>query len=118
VSAELAQNLVTVKEYEELPYARLRDAEVSRLEMIVEDLAKSRGKPRVFRFLRKHAKAQSFVGIIKAGECTVQILPKIYDDDHHDLGFLVHLLAYTKKLELKRTGTAGHEEFAGSLLEI
>jgi 5-methylcytosine-specific restriction enzyme subunit McrC len=55
---------------------------------------------------------------VKVGNHTIQILPKLYDDEAHDLGFLVYLLSYTRKLELRHTGTAQHEELSGSLLEV
>lgn len=111
------RSLLTLREHEKLPYESLEDGEVARLEKLVADL-KVKGGGEVLRFFRRHAQARQYVGILKAGERTVQILPKIYDEESQDLGFLVHLLAYTRKLALRQTGAAPHREFPGSLLEI
>jgi 5-methylcytosine-specific restriction enzyme subunit McrC len=113
----MANQLVTVREWENFSYERLGgpgSSEVGRLERLVDGLKGDR----VLQFHRKHVKAQNQVGILKAGEHTVQILPKIHDDEALDLGFLVHLLSYTRKLGLRGTGPAGHGELAGSLLEF
>ena len=111
----MADKVVTVREWEELLYERLGgpdSPEVGRLERLVDKI----GGDRVLQFHRRYAKAQAQVGILKAGEHTVQILPKIHGEEDRDLGFLVHLLSYTRKLGLRGTGPAGHEELAGSLL--
>ncbi len=113
----MANQVVTVREWEELSYEKLGgpdSPEVGRLEQLVDKL----GGDRVLQFHRRYAKAQAQVGILKAGEHTVQILPKIHDEEDQDLGFLVHLLSYTRKLGLRGTGPAGHGELAGSLLEF
>lgn len=94
MSKDRATNPITIREYERLPYARLSEAEIKQLEQATEHF----GIP-LFRFFRTEAQAQQYVGVVKVGERTIQILPKIYADDRH-LGYLVFLLSYTQELPL------------------
>ena len=104
---------LTLAEYGTLLYEDLGEPYVRRLEKVVGDL----GVP-VFRFFRSHAQAQQYVGTLAVGDRVVQVLPKIYGTNDENLGFLVFLLSYTKRLRLRQTGTADHERLAGSFLEI
>jgi hypothetical protein len=61
----------------------------------------------VFRFFRNYVQAQQYVGTVKAGDLTIQILPKTYEEDSKNLGFLVFLLSYTRRLQIQQFGTAG-----------
>ena len=87
VARTTASEPITVREYETLSYDLLGEDAVRRLER----LAEGRG-PRIFSFHRKHAQARHYVGTVKVGATTVQILPKIYDRDEQNLGFLIFLL--------------------------
>src|SRR4051794_40640392 len=104
---------ITLREYDELPYTRLDESVVRQLEQLTNDL----GAP-LFRFFRSKAQARQYVGFIKVGEQTIQILPKIYDSDDENLGFLIFLLGYTRRLRLRQAGTVGYEQLEGSFLEI
>ncbi len=106
-------DLVQVREYGSVPYSRLGASTVQALERLTHRL----GVP-VFRFLRHELRARQYVGFVRAGGKTVQILPKVYGQEREDLAFLVFLLGYTRSLDLKPTGTAGYERANGSLLEI
>lgn len=108
-----APKLIRCREYEHVPYELLGEDAVRRLERMRERL----GVP-VFRFDRTHAQAQQYVGTVRAGDVTVQILPKIYDLEKHNLGFLIFLLRYTRKLRLKQAGLTDYEKLRGSFLEI
>ena len=108
-----SSDLIQVKEYGAVPYTRLGAGVVQGLERVTLRL----GIP-VFRFSRTELRARQYVGVIRAGGKTVQILPKIYNQDRDDLAFLVFLLSYTRKLALKPTGTAEYERLNGSFLEI
>ncbi len=105
--------LLTLSEYGKLSYEDLGEPDIHHLEKVVRDL----GVP-VFRFFRSYVQAQQYVGTLAIGNRIVQILPKIYDTNDENLGFLVFLLSYTKRLRLQRTGTADHERLSGSFLEI
>ncbi len=114
VSSSDPPGLFSLREYEKLSYSRLSETGVRRLEQATEDL----GVP-VFRFFRTEAQAQHYVGMIEAGECTVQILPKIYKEEEKNLGYLIFLLSYTQKqFRLLQSGTAQYERLNGSFLEI
>jgi 5-methylcytosine-specific restriction enzyme subunit McrC len=104
---------LTLSEYGTLSYENLDESGVRRLEKMVTDL----GVP-VFKFYRFHAQAQQYVGTLAAGNREVQILPKIYDSDNENLGYLVLLLSFTKRLRLRQTGISDHERLEGSFLEI
>ena len=108
-----APKFIRLREYEYIPYELLGEDAIRRLERVQERL----GIP-VFRFGRTHAQAQRYVGAVRAGNVTVQILPKIYDRDEHNLGFLIFLLRYTRKLRLKQAGLTDYEKLRGSFLEI
>ena len=114
VSSSDPPGLLSLREYEKLPYSRLNETGVRRLEQVTEDL----GVP-LFRFFRTEAQAQQYVGVIEAGEYTIQILPKIYKEEEKNLGYLIFLLSYTQRqFQLLQTGTADYERLKGSFLEI
>lgn len=112
MSASLREPL-SLHEYETLSYGELSESEISHLERITKDLGLQ-----VFRFFRAHAQAQQYVGMMKVGDRVVQILPKIYDKEEENLGFLVFMLSYTRRLRLRPTGTADYEKLNGSFLEV
>ncbi len=111
--------VLRLREYERLPYEDLSEEELQRLEKATADL-----KLPVFRFFRKHAQAQQYVGMVQMGERTVQILPKIYEHDGEgpqddpNLSFLVFLLSYTRRLPLREAGLTGYKDMGGSFLEV
>lgn len=104
---------LTLREYEWLPYEGFTESEVSRLEGVTDGA----GRP-VFRCLRTRFQARQYVGMVKVGDRVVQVLPKIYDGDDENLGFLVFMLSYTRRLRLQPTGTADYEKLGGSFLEV
>ena len=108
-----SSELITLKEYDKLPYARIGETGVRQLEKLTEDL----GIP-LFHFSRTEAQARQYVGVIRVGQRTIQILPKIYDWDKENLGYLVFLLGYTRRLRLRQAGTVGYAQLEGSFLEI
>src|SRR5215212_466323 len=108
-----APKLIRRQEYEYVSYELLGEDAIRRLERVRERL----GVP-VFRFYRTNAQAQQYVGAVRAGNVTIQILPKIYDQEKHNLGFLIFLLRYTRKLRLKQAGLTDYEKLRSSFLEI
>src|SRR5215203_1272480 len=93
--------LITLREYERLKYSRLGDLGAKQLEHVTEHL----GIP-LFRFFREEAQAQQYVGVIRAGEHTIQILPKIGERNDQNLAYLIFLLSYARRLSLRPTGKA------------
>lgn len=109
----VATKIIRRREYEYVSYELLGEDATRRLERARERL----GVP-VFRFYRTQAQAQQYVGIVRAGNVAVQILPKIYDREERNLGFLIFLLRYTRRLRLKQAGLTDYEKLRGSFLEI
>src|SRR5215212_6343422 len=105
--------LISLREYERVKYTRLGNSGPSQLEHVTEHL----GIP-VFRFFREEAQAQQYVGVVKVGEHTIQILPKIGARNDQNLAYLVFLLGYARRLRLRPTGKWSFEELRGSFLEI
>jgi 5-methylcytosine-specific restriction enzyme subunit McrC len=105
--------LITLREYERLDYARLGDSGARQLEQVTEHL----GIP-LFRFFREEARAQQYVGVVRAGDHTIQILPKISERNNQNLAYLIFLLSYAQRLNLRPAGKATFEELDGSFLEV
>lgn len=72
----------------------------------------------LFRFRREEARSQQYVGVLRAGDYTIQILPKIGDGDDQNLAYLVFLLGYTRRLHLRPTSKATFEQLGWSFLEF
>lgn len=102
-----------LREYEYLPYSELPEADVSALERAVERL----GVP-ALRFFRHRLQARHYVGAVQAGSTVIEIVPKISDRKEDDLSFLVFLLSYTRKLNIRKAGRTDLQELRGSFLEI
>jgi 5-methylcytosine-specific restriction enzyme subunit McrC len=104
---------VSVGEFETARYDVLGTELVRGLERITAEL-----NVPLFRFFRTYLQAQKYVGTVRIGNRTVQVLPKIYPDEPANLSYLLFLLGYTRRLSLKATGFAEYAELEGSLLEI
>jgi hypothetical protein len=83
-----------------------------------EERAQGRLKVPIFHFGRTHLQTRQYVGAVRAGNTTVQILPKIYDKEQHNLGFLLFMLRYTRRLRLRQAGLTDYEKLRGTFLEI
>jgi 5-methylcytosine-specific restriction enzyme subunit McrC len=108
--------VLSLREHEKLSYEDLSEEELRNLEKVTAEL----GVP-MFRFSRKYVQAQQYVGMVQVGERTIQIVPKIYEHDGEDyanLGFLVLLLSYTKRLPLQEAGLTSYKDLGGSFLEV
>lgn len=109
----LAHRLITVREWQSVPYGVLGDPFVSALERVAR---RTGGEP--FRFGRDAVQATRFVGAVRFGNTTLQVLPKGDRSDADALGGLVHLLRITRELSLRPTGRAALSVAGGSLLEV
>ena len=105
--------LITVREWGTVPYSELGEPFVSALEVVAR---RAGGNP--FHFGRSAVRATRFVGAVRIGDTTLQVLPKGGRSDAEALGALVHMLRITKALTLRPTGRASMEVAGGSLLEI
>lgn len=105
--------LVTVREWQAVPYAVLGDPFVSALEGVARRIG---GRP--FLFGRDALQATRFVGAVRIGDTTLQVLPKGDRSDADALGALIHMLRTTRELTLRPTGRAGLSVAGGSLLEV
>lgn len=105
--------LITLREYESLPYSTLEDGEVAELERLTEHLGIS-----AFRFYRSVLKAQQYVGLIQTSQRSIQILPKIHGSKEANLSYLMLLLRYTQALTIHPVGTAQLREMQGSFFEV
>jgi len=104
---------ITLREYGELPYDWVGEKGVGRLERAAKALG-----ARVFDFHLDHARARQYVGVVKAGPYTVQILPKVHEAEKDSLGYLLLLLHYTRKLKIHPGEIAGFDKLDGSFLEV
>ena len=113
-----ASKLITCQEYGYISYdalgpARQREQVLRRLERLTDRI----GIP-IFRFYRERLQVRQYVGVVKAGGVTIQILPKIYEQDDENLGFLIFLLRYTRRLRLRQAELTDYEKLQGSFLEV
>jgi 5-methylcytosine-specific restriction enzyme subunit McrC len=107
------RRVIQLREYERIPYTELGESTVQALERSAELMG---GQP--FRFYRKALQAQNFVGFFSAKDKTVQVLPKISDEDGSNFVLLTCLLSYVRRLRLRTTGISEYDKLQGSLLEI
>lgn len=113
-----ASKLITCREYDYVSYdslgpVRQREQVLRRLERMANRL-----NIPMFRFFRTKLQVRQYVGVVKAGGVTLQVLPKIYDQADENLGFLIFLLRYTRRLRLKQSGLSDYDRLQGSFLEI
>ena len=108
-----ASEQVNLREYEYLEYSRLGEDGARHLERATSSL----GIP-VFRFFRERAQAQQYVGVLQTGSHTVQILPKIHEQEEENLGYLLSLLGFVRRLKLRSNDLSDFEKLGGSFLEI
>jgi len=104
---------ITLREYGELPYAWVGERGVRLLER-----ASNATGAHVFDFHLYHARARQYVGVVKAGRHTVQILPKVHEQERDSLGYLLSLLHYTRKLKIHPGDVTGFDKLGGSFLEV
>lgn len=104
---------ITLREYEKFAYDRIGEKGVRRLERAANVTG-----ARVFDFHLDHARARQYVGVVKSGQHTVQILPKVHDQQKDSLGYLLSLLHYTRKLRIHPGDVTGFDKLGGSFLEV
>lgn len=108
---------ITIFEYEEVKKEDWRVEELRKIERLNEisgkilDIGYRHGKPIVT--------ATSYVGFLKIGKTTLQILPKVdRNDDKLATKNLLYLLSYTRKLSIKETEIAHLTERSADFFEI
>lgn len=104
---------LVIAEYESVAYDDLGAGTVLELERLTDRL----GIP-LFRFYRDRLQARQYVGVLRVGDRTVQVLPKIFPRAPENLSCLVFLLGYARRLALRPTAPALFAELNGSFLEV
>ena len=90
--------LITLSEYGELPLKELEEKIHQRGINLIKRLNLRHGVE-LFRLLHDRIKATQFVGFVRIRDHTIQVIPKIFGDNHVDnLHFLLQLLRYTRKI--------------------
>src|SRR5210317_1405266 len=93
--------LITLAEYGELPLRELEEKIHQRGINLIKRLNLRHGVE-LFRLLHDRIKATQFVGFVRIRDHTIQVIPKIFGDNHVDnLHFLLQLLRYTRKIRIK-----------------
>ena len=75
-------------------------------------------KADVFKLTYDGVKATQYVGFVKVKKCTIQVIPKILDNDTDNVHFLIQLLKYTQKLNVKDQGISGLDKLKDDFFEI
>lgn len=104
--------VVRVREREKFSYSCLGAGGAEKLKKAVRDIRRG-----VFDFYWDYAQAKQYVGLVSAGSHTVEILPKVYEEDDTNLGYLLALLRYTRNLPVHQGEVAQLATSGGSFLE-
>ncbi len=73
----------------------------------------------IFKLLRNEVCATQYVGFVRCGRKTIQVIPKIFQDDSEtNLHFLLRLLQYTRKLSLKEMPLSNLTKFKDDFFEF
>lgn len=73
----------------------------------------------LFRLYHNALRATQYVGFMRIGPKTLQVVPKIFKENTEaDLHFLFYLLTYTRKLNLKHFSLLNLERFRGDFFEV
>ena len=120
---------ITAYEYEEIEFpSKIPSKLVDEFKKINKEYSKNKNEKRaIFDIYGTQIKAKQFVGIIKIGKYTIQILPKLLspnkninlkenskkiieeevkENNKYIISNLLYMLKYTKKLDLKETDLA------------
>lgn len=111
-------NVLRLQEYQEVP---IRDLEGTIGNKGIRSLSRLNKEHGVefFRLLHDSVKTTQYVGFVKVGKLTIQVIPKIFGDSQtDDLHFLLQLLSYTKRLKIKEHGLASLGKLQGDFFEV
>ncbi len=111
------EKIKTISEYGELSLSELNNEIDGNVVKLIRKINKSH-KTEFFKITDNKIKATQYVGFVKIKNCTIQVVPKILDDDVDNVHFLIQLLKYTKKLNVKEQGTSGMNKLKGDFPEI
>ena len=112
-----ARPTITLHEHETLPYDRIGARAVESLEEI-----NARHGDKLLTFSRRHLRTHQYVGLVQTSEASLQILPKIFDQDEpgstDNLGYLLLMLRLAGAVDLQQIGAADMQHLKGSFLEV
>jgi len=90
------RSIISCKEYERLPRSTFQRSELKILEKINHQFNSN-----IFKFTLNDIIPQNYIGLLKVKNKTVQILPKIADDDEEIIKNLIYMLKFTPYLKFK-----------------
>lgn len=93
--------VIAIGEYEEIPLSVL-ETKIGKRGINLVRKINLRSGCEIFRLLYDRIKATQFVGFVRVLNHTIQVVPKVFGDDKPcNLHFLLSLLRYTKKIQVK-----------------
>ena len=112
------RKLITLAEYGELPLSEL-EKRIHKSGINLIKRLNLRHGVELFRLLHDSIKATQFVGFVRSRDHTIQVIPKIFGDNHVDnLHFLLQLLRYTKKIRIKEHDLGHLSKLKDDFLEV
>lgn len=106
--------LIRFYEYEKKKNTLFRSRDLDLLEKINQ-----KSGCEIFKLLRNEVCATRYVGFVRCGRKTIQVIPKIIQDDSEaNLHFLLRLLQYTRKLSLKEMSLSNLTKFRDDFFEF
>ena len=97
----LKDKVISLSEFEEIPIAEL-EAKIGKRGIRLLKKINSRSGCEIFRLMHDKVKASQYVGFVRVLGYTIQVVPKVFRDDKpKNLHFLLGLLRYTKKIQVK-----------------
>ncbi len=97
----LKDKVISLSEFEEIPTAAL-EAKIGKRGIRLLKRINSRSGCEIFCLMHDKVKASQYVGFVRVLGYTIQVVPKVFRDDKpKSLQFLLCLLRYTKKIQVK-----------------
>ncbi len=97
----LKNKVISLSEFEEIPLSEL-EVKIGKRGIRLLKRINSRSGCEIFRLLHDRVKASHYVGFVRVLGYTIQVVPKVFGEDKPDnLHFLLCLLRYTRKIQVK-----------------
>jgi 5-methylcytosine-specific restriction enzyme subunit McrC len=110
---------ITFYEYERKPFEEKGNYCFSEQELNMIEWENLKHHCKMFEVARNDIRATQYVGFIRIGSKTIQVMPKILKDDiDANMHFLLYLLKYTKKIDLKGFSQVHLDKYCGDFFEI
>lgn len=110
--------IITFSEFEEIPLLEIENKIGKRGVQLINKLNRFH-KVEFFRLFYNRIKATQFVGFVKILNYTIQVLPKMLGEDKsRNTHFLLQLLRYTKKIDIKEQELGQISELKDNFFEV